>query len=595
MKIHRAAMAALQLLHCTISTASQGCECLGAQPSILSSALVAAANTSASTCIVTPSDQTFRCFTASYGLACGTHDAGLMPDCAGDPAPAFCAQRWCYVDAAACHAAPILYEASDYFPGAALSYELCGGQYSLYLSQTKQSTRNALRGSTLRAGIPLSSYPLHYSVDAAGQPFRGVMPIDQPMPPLRGYWIDYYNELAEQAGFQMGWRHVSRGARAAHSSAWTACIADVQNGLLDICPTGAWMQPFRLEMSTFTMAVKLDRHYLMVRRPDGGSSLGRAIMFVFEPLESTLWLAIFLILLITPLVLIFLQPRKQRTLADYLHQYQDSFLEAVTELAAGATARDEQSTATKALKVGWTLFSVVIVTAYSASFTAMLVREQQLSGIRNVDDCVYQRCRLCLSNQLIDNTRRLYGNNIRYVQSPAFPSAQMAIPWGIAMVKNGSCAAFMLSESQYQEDAAVHDCGVVFTGSPVISIYVAQPVRSAYADTINYYHRQLGWTGESEGLERMRAAELARIGATYICNPWSVRPQGAVSTEQLSTEQLSMGQLSGAFVILSIFASVGIGIRCVHLAFLKFAPKTVERIRTRASMQLDVTSTSSSC
>lgn len=147
--------------------------------------------------------------------------------------------------------------------------------------------------------------------------------------------------------------------------------------------------------------------------------------------------------------MIFLQPRKNATLADTLDHYQDAFVSSLTEIAAGANAEDEHNTATKAMKIGLTFFSLVMITAYGSSFTAMLVRVQGVDGVENINDCIYQRCRLCIHHQLASRTRQIHGNQIRYVESPrSFGSSQEAIPWGIQMVKNGSCAAFMVSESQ---------------------------------------------------------------------------------------------------------------------------------------------------
>lgn len=74
------------------------------------------------------------CYPRSYGLAkCGTHDAGLPPDCADSNgkrllhAPEWCDDQWCYVDRNNCEAveSPLL---SAYFPNANsyYSYATCG-------------------------------------------------------------------------------------------------------------------------------------------------------------------------------------------------------------------------------------------------------------------------------------------------------------------------------------------------------------------------------------------------------------------------------------------------------------------------------------
>jgi hypothetical protein len=69
-------------------------------------------------------------YPADYGTnACEAHDAGRQPYCAKAAAPEWCADQWCYIDAANC-SYPVL--SSSYFPGVDLkySYVTCGSQNS---------------------------------------------------------------------------------------------------------------------------------------------------------------------------------------------------------------------------------------------------------------------------------------------------------------------------------------------------------------------------------------------------------------------------------------------------------------------------------
>ncbi len=69
-------------------------------------------------------------YPADYGTnVCEAHDAGQDPYCSKADPPDWCADQWCYIDAASC-SYPVL--SSSYFPGAALkySYRTCGEQNS---------------------------------------------------------------------------------------------------------------------------------------------------------------------------------------------------------------------------------------------------------------------------------------------------------------------------------------------------------------------------------------------------------------------------------------------------------------------------------
>eukprot|EP00913_Durusdinium_trenchii_P032996 g30891.t1 len=79
----------------------------------------------------------------NYGnLECKAHDLGLPPFCDGNAAPAWCAQKWCYVDKNACsNAVPYrskLFENSDAY----YSYQTCGesNEFSQWNSGSSGST-----------------------------------------------------------------------------------------------------------------------------------------------------------------------------------------------------------------------------------------------------------------------------------------------------------------------------------------------------------------------------------------------------------------------------------------------------------------------
>ena len=108
-----------------------------------------------------------HCYLPMYGSStCAAHDAGLEPSCASNPL-SYCAQQWCYVDAAACALTTYSTRRTDAFPSLNIfySYETCGGSEVEWTSFT---VTQQLSMHTLRMGIPALYYPQHFKYDALG-------------------------------------------------------------------------------------------------------------------------------------------------------------------------------------------------------------------------------------------------------------------------------------------------------------------------------------------------------------------------------------------------------------------------------------------
>ena len=65
-------------------------------------------------------------YPAQYGATCAAHDADMPPTCSEDPAPAWCAVQWCFVDPAEC-SVDMVALSSAYWDHVELyiSYETC--------------------------------------------------------------------------------------------------------------------------------------------------------------------------------------------------------------------------------------------------------------------------------------------------------------------------------------------------------------------------------------------------------------------------------------------------------------------------------------
>ncbi|CAD7935718.1 unnamed protein product [Amoebophrya sp. A120] len=290
----------------------------------------------------------------AYGAKCGTAwDAELPPYCrtssttSGTGLPgtsdhttssvaASCAQPWCYVDADACRG--VSRYPSEYFKGRVYSYDTCLAaaaspeindgsftsaavvktdsiftadgslQFGMAFHQTVVST--GLQGRTLRFAFPAESKPWHWR-DSTGR-WTGLM-------------ADYLRAISIEGGFSLrevthaGTTQVfapnratasttgagtstSRSSLTAFSretfkSAWDACIHDVQMGVIDVCPTAAWLVDNRRAMTAFTQPLLNGDQRLLVRRYKRRSFWSDPTQWfgVFSPFSPTLWLATFFI------------------------------------------------------------------------------------------------------------------------------------------------------------------------------------------------------------------------------------------------------------------------------------------------------------
>ena len=264
------------------------------------------------------------CFPATYGLhRCNTDDIGFDPNCRGNSSEwsAYCAEPWCviaprarvvsrvnplltlarapllarascrcYVDGDVCRDSVYSFWKSTTFEGLHWSYATCGGDESLW---TDNVIITGLQGKTIRGAIPKSYYPMHFYLDDLGDPVASelVTSLADADRPKYGLWMEYYEELANRAGFTWEWVYTSSGSLHDQSSTWTACVQDVKQGLIDLCIGNFWTVEERLAMSSFVSPTFIDNFFLFVKRPAASQEIdGFAFL---KPFSGRLWGLIF--------------------------------------------------------------------------------------------------------------------------------------------------------------------------------------------------------------------------------------------------------------------------------------------------------------
>ena len=90
---------------------------------------------------------------------------------------------------------------------------------------------------------------------------------------------------------QFTWTSV--GTRGVHKSMFTACVHDVQNGLLDLCVGDFWLTPERLELAPFTTPVTLEHlHLFAVSKSRKQEKTLKRAAKVYEVFSESLWVTI---------------------------------------------------------------------------------------------------------------------------------------------------------------------------------------------------------------------------------------------------------------------------------------------------------------
>ena len=79
-------------------------------------------------------------------------------------------------------------------------------------------------------------------------------------------------DVMQRAGFTVEYQLLSQGSLNLSAElgmgSWDACVIDVQNGIIDICPMYVYETSSRRSRAQFTIPFDQDNVFMMVPRPD---------------------------------------------------------------------------------------------------------------------------------------------------------------------------------------------------------------------------------------------------------------------------------------------------------------------------------------
>jgi hypothetical protein len=236
------------------------------------------------------------CYPPSHGSQyCEAHDMIADPLCSSpsenkNNPPAYCQEKWCYVDAQKCQKSYELYHKSVFPPFREehlfYSYSTCNSSNDAF---EEYSTFDGIAGETLIVNIPEIRYALHYKEDSDISDENQNYFDDNV--PFKGWVIDYMDAILELSNIgSFNYTHTSFGSKAILASNNTAAVSDVKAGISDVVASSVWITTERLSMSPYTVETASDKLYLWVESPEvvTAPNIGK----VFSPFDISLWLCL---------------------------------------------------------------------------------------------------------------------------------------------------------------------------------------------------------------------------------------------------------------------------------------------------------------
>ncbi|CAE7455236.1 GRIN1 [Symbiodinium natans] len=505
----------------------------------------------------------------TFGSYCAAWDAklaGLSGLCssAGE-----CQQSYCYVDPSNCSTASY---PTSYFPqlGLQYSYLTCGDSASQEDFVTQ--IRTQLTGQTFRFAYPASSRPWHYEQDDG----------------WTGSVASFFQELSVEAGFQTVQATVSEASLSLFASPWDACVHDVQMQLIDFCISVVMETDTRRQMATFTSPILAGNMKLMVRKEVADNrwdpALGyESVWFSFlKPFSPILWLLVASLVFTAGIFFYWveeedgtcsccsssmLHPRKAlaglKKICEGL-QYGTLAFFAGGDLG-GAKIDDTRTRAGSAIRVGFAVFTMVMVATYTANLAQLLVvSAQQTTGITGVKDCD-PPSDICQKVCIIQQQLNLVRNQHPTMDVVTFPNSGDLFG-GLA---NGDCQAAVVPEhdvrarSDFQEAMCAN--GFHLVGDPIFTVYVGFAVRADLVNALSFYTLQLVYQGKFAA-----AYELFRYKKIDTC---------LEEVAEVEEGQLTALDMGGVCILFTVFLLIAVGLR--------LAKRGVHRVRGGSSMRAE--------
>ena len=238
--------------------------------------------------------------------------------------------------------------------------------------------------------------------------------------------MDYLDAVVDVSDISgLNYTHRSGGsAVVVTSSAWTAAVYDIQAGLSCLSSSLFWITTERLQMTTFTTPLAIDKIMLYIENPSSdkqhttGSSLYSNMLKVAMPFEPALWLILAATMVLVSMLGVWFANKDgarnkwwyklhDKAFVDGTVYYRtttllnilfDSFLSSANDTFGQSVEFDSESTLSKKiLNFGFSFLILVAAAGYTANLAAFLTIQGDTNGdyIRSVEDAILTNTPLC--------------------------------------------------------------------------------------------------------------------------------------------------------------------------------------------------------
>lgn len=460
------------------------------------------------------------CEPVTFGSGCASHDTTgqAVTSLCEKTFDNSCNRYWCYVENKdSCMSSPShrVYR-SKYFATANdgvdlfYAYTVCNSSDDL---PSVPNPKQTLGGVTILTTTPQAYFPpYHYKRNGEGEILS--LPGEEYWNvsiPYEGVMIDYLDQVQALADgdFTIEWTFGSKASRLVHpSSAYTASVQDIQDGLIDMAVGPIWVTGERLHMTTFTVPLYYSRTVLVVPKPGVNNSMQAQSSKVLAPFSIGVWLMIVAIIAITATLSVWFSGQKKKILTQarrvsmtrgetresiawqrkrtkhklYARLFIDELLQKGTYFfSAGIEQDNGDSLPSKLLMFGFGFFILVVVSAYVANLAAFLTRNVP-TYVGTIDEAISSNWRICALPATSEELEVAWpGANW------IFSSSGKSYHSLLEDYDAGLCDGFIYGFANLELMNMLCKRDLVFTDSLVLENPVAWPIRPDYAAGLSYW------------------------------------------------------------------------------------------------------------
>uniref|UniRef100_A0A7S0YRR6 Ionotropic glutamate receptor C-terminal domain-containing protein n=1 Tax=Hemiselmis tepida TaxID=464990 RepID=A0A7S0YRR6_9CRYP len=477
----------------------------------------------------------------NYGMdGCSAYDLEST-SCEGLDPPAWCTQRWCYVDQDLCpvHKAKCAeaggtvgssvspycetrqHHASQVIPNSTAplyySYSTCDS-LNLYDSVTYGSS---VAGSTIKA-----------CAVEGNAPFSVPGPVDERKPEwkgLIGLLVDITDYTRKGTEPNMGLEYIEGWATAAarklHSSSYTACVYDVIVGNFDVCLGDFWITPARLDMMSqqpgqpaqFVIPYREDKIYLVAPSIENVESFADLLEKPFLPFKPDLWGLVIGFTIFSSLVSAFIDRHND---TDYHNKsigsriFKSLYLHSFWYVSGGPLGYPV-SVPSRLASLGFGLFTLITLATFTANLASLLVTKNLASGVQSIEQAIDLGLTICIPAAMAGQVKAEYplGRYLEVAETQDVYGYMYTGKCGVGvsaeiqvtLCHGGQCVErdCKLEDSGEAEKGSTgcirlpdgspdltRDCMFQQVGPTIISIPISIPINKEYAPTFNLNMRE---------------------------------------------------------------------------------------------------------